>query len=118
MRLLFVCPDMRTGGAERHWATLLPALRERGVEVGLLCLTGEGPFYGELRSRGVPVTSIRMRGRFDLAGQRRALACAATRPDAVVSRGVSAQVVGARIARRAGARHVQPGLRRLSLHVA
>jgi glycosyltransferase involved in cell wall biosynthesis len=106
MRLLFVCPDMRTGGAERHWATLVPALRERGVEVGVLCLTGEGPFYGELRARGVPVTSIRMRGRFDLAGWRRALACAATRPDVVVSRFVSAQIVGARIARRAGARHV------------
>ena len=66
MRLLFVCPDMRTGGAERHWATLVPALRERGVEAGVLCLTGEGPFFGELRARGVPVTSIRMRGRFDL----------------------------------------------------
>jgi glycosyltransferase involved in cell wall biosynthesis len=106
MRLLFVCPDMRTGGAERHWATLVPALRERGVEAGVLCLTGEGPFYGVLRARGVPVTSIRMRGRVDLAGWRRALACASTKPDVVVSRFVSAQIVGARIARRAGARHV------------
>ncbi len=106
MRLLFVCPDMRTGGAERHWATLVPALRERGVEAGVLCLTGEGPFFGELRGRGVPVTSIRMRGRFDARGWRRALACAATQPDVVVSRGLSAQLVGARIARRAGARHV------------
>ena len=106
MRILFVCPDMRTGGAERHWATLVPALRERGVEAGVLCLKGEGPFFGELRARGVPITSIRMRGRFDLAGWRRALACAATRPDVVVSRFVSAQLVGSRIARRAGARHV------------
>ena len=32
VRLLFVCPDMRIGGAERHWATLIPALHERGVE--------------------------------------------------------------------------------------
>jgi glycosyltransferase involved in cell wall biosynthesis len=106
MRLLFVCPDMRTGGAERHWATLVPALRERGVEAGVLCLTGEGPFFGDLRAHGVPVTSIRMRGRFDPAGWRRALACAATRPDAVVSRNVSGQLVGSAIARRAGAAHV------------
>jgi hypothetical protein len=42
MRLLFVCPDMRTGGAERHWATLTALLRERGVEVGVLCLSEEG----------------------------------------------------------------------------
>jgi glycosyltransferase involved in cell wall biosynthesis len=97
---------MRTGGAERHWATLVPALRERGVEAGVLCLAGEGPFFGELRARGVPVSSIRMRGRLDVAGWRRALACAATEPDVVVSRGVSAQLVGARIARRARARHV------------
>jgi glycosyltransferase involved in cell wall biosynthesis len=97
---------MRTGGAERHWATLVPALRERGVEAGVLCLAGEGPFYGELRARGVPVSSIRMRGRLDVGGWRRALACAALEPEVVVSRGVSAQLVGARIARRARARHV------------
>jgi glycosyltransferase involved in cell wall biosynthesis len=106
VRLLFVCPDMRTGGAERHWATLVPALRARDVEAGVLCLTGEGPFYGQLRARGVPVTSIHMRGRADVRGWRRALACAATEPDAVVTRGVSAQLVGAAIARRAGAAHV------------
>ena len=106
MRLLFVCPDMRTGGAQRHWATLVPALRERGIEAGVLCLAGEGPFYGQLRARGVPVTSIHMRGRADIGGWRRALACAATRPDAVVTRDVSAQFVGAAIARRAEAVHV------------
>jgi glycosyltransferase involved in cell wall biosynthesis len=106
VRLLFVCPDMRMGGAERHWATLVPALRERGVEAGVLCLAGEGPLYGELRARGVPTTSVRMRGRADIAGWLRALACAATQPDAVVSRNVSGQLVGAAIARRAKAVHV------------
>ena len=40
MRLLFVCNDMRVGGAERHWATLVPALHDRGVDVQVLCLTG------------------------------------------------------------------------------
>jgi glycosyltransferase involved in cell wall biosynthesis len=97
---------MRMGGAERHWATLVPALRERGVEAGVLCLAGEGPLYGELRAHGVPTTSVRMRGRFDLRGWRRALACAATGPDAVVSRNVSGQLVGSAIARRARAVHV------------
>jgi glycosyltransferase involved in cell wall biosynthesis len=106
MRLLFVCPDMRMGGAERHWAMLVPALRERGVDAGVLCLAGEGPLYGPLRARGVPITSIRMRGRADLRGWQRALAAAAIEPDAVVSRNVSGQLVGAAIARRAGAVHV------------
>jgi glycosyltransferase involved in cell wall biosynthesis len=97
---------MRMGGAERHWATLVPALRERGVEAGVLCLAGEGPLYGHLRARGVPVTSIRMRGRADVRGWQRALAAAAIEPDAVVSRNVSGQLVGSAIARRAGAVHV------------
>jgi glycosyltransferase involved in cell wall biosynthesis len=106
MRLLFVCPDMRIGGAERHWATLVPELHDRGVEVAVVCLSAEGPFFRELKARGVSTVSIRMRGRTDVRGMRRALACAAIRPDAVVTRGVSGQLVGARIARRAGARHV------------
>ena len=42
MRLLFVAPDMHRGGAERHWATLIPALARRGAEVRLLCLNDEG----------------------------------------------------------------------------
>ena len=106
MRLLFVCPDMRTGGAERHWATLVPALQERGVEVVVLTLTGEGPFFAELRARGVPAHCVGLRRRSDLAGMRRALAYAAIRPDAVISRGVSAQMVGDAVARRAEAPHV------------
>ena len=104
MRLLFVCPDMRTGGAERHWATLVPALRDRGIEAELLCLAGKGPFFGELGARGVPVEYLDLRRRIEPARPAaRALACAATRPDAVVTRGVSGQLVGGRIARRAGA---------------
>lgn len=106
MRLLFVCPDMRTGGAERHWATLVPALRERGVEVGLVCLASEGAFFGELVARGVPSVCLHMRGRFDGRGLRRALGFARPHPDAVVTRGVSGQLVGQAIARRAGASHV------------
>jgi glycosyltransferase involved in cell wall biosynthesis len=33
MRLLFVCPDMHRGGAERHWATLIPALARPGAVI-------------------------------------------------------------------------------------
>ena len=102
MRLLFVCPDMRTGGAERQWATLVPELHDRGVEVAVVCLSAEGAFFGELKARGVSTVSVGMRGRSDIGGLRRALACASIRPDAVVTRGVSAQVVGAAMARRAG----------------
>lgn len=106
MRLLFVCPDMRTGGAERHWLTLLPLLRERGAQAGVLCLAEEGAFFSELARAGVPARCLHMRGRGDLRGLRAALACARPRPDVVVSRGVSGTVVAELIARRARAPHV------------
>jgi Glycosyltransferase Family 4 len=99
VRLLFVCPDMHTGGAERHWATLVPELKDRGVEVAVLCLAGRGALFGELTARGVSAVCVHMRGRTDLPGLQRALACAKLRPDAVVSRGVSGQLVGSSIAR-------------------
>ena len=60
MRLLFVAPDMHRGGAERHWATLLPALAGRGAEVRLLCLNDEGPLFDVVRAAGVPATCVRL----------------------------------------------------------
>jgi glycosyltransferase involved in cell wall biosynthesis len=106
VRALFVCPDMRTGGAERHWATLIPALAGAGIGVHVLCLAEEGGLFGALGEAGVPATCLHMRGRTDPRGWRRALAFARSRPDVLVSRGVSGQLVGAAIARRAGAAHV------------
>jgi glycosyltransferase involved in cell wall biosynthesis len=106
MRLLFVCPDMHRGGAERHWAALIPALARRGAEVRLVCLYREGPLFAEVRAAGVPAECLRLRGPGDLRGARRALAEGRGRPGAVVTRTVSPQLVGQAIARRAGAVHV------------
>jgi glycosyltransferase involved in cell wall biosynthesis len=106
MRLLFVAPDMHRGGAERHWATLIPALATRGAEVRLLCLNDEGPLFDEVRAAGVPATCVHPGGRSDARGMRQALAEAGARPGAVVTRGVSPQLIGEAIARRAGAAHV------------
>jgi glycosyltransferase involved in cell wall biosynthesis len=106
VRLLFVCPDMRTGGAERHWATLIPGLARRGADVRVLCLAEEGGLFGELIAAGVPAGCIHMRRRSGPRAWRRALGFADPRPHAVVSRGVSGQLVGEAIARRAGAPHV------------
>jgi glycosyltransferase involved in cell wall biosynthesis len=106
MRLLFVCPNMRTGGAERHWATLIPALARRGADVRVLCLAEEGGLFGELAAAGVPAACVHMRRRSDPRAWRRALAFADPRPEVVISRGVSGQFVGQAIARRARAPHV------------
>ena len=107
MRLLFVCPDMRTGGAERHWATLIPELHQRGMAVKLLALAGTGPFYDEVAARGVPAECIGLQRRTNARALRLALAAGAPfEPDAVVTRGVSGQLVGQAIARRGRAVHV------------
>jgi glycosyltransferase involved in cell wall biosynthesis len=106
MRLLFLCPDMHRGGAERHWATLIPALARRGAEVRLACLYDEGPLFAEVTAAGVPATCLGLRGPGDPRGLRRALAEARGRPGAVVTRTVSPQLLGRAIAARAGAVHV------------
>ena len=101
MRLLFVCPDMRTGGTERHWATLIPELHERGETVKLVTLAATGPFFDDVVARGVPAECLRLRRRTDPRALRKALSLAAAfEPDALVSRGVSGQLVGEAIARR------------------
>jgi glycosyltransferase involved in cell wall biosynthesis len=106
MRLLFLATDMQRGGAERHWATLIPALARRGAEARLVCLNDEGPLFEEVRAAGVPVACLHLGARTDAAALRRALGEAGGSPGAVVTRGVSPQLVGEAIARRAGAAHV------------
>jgi glycosyltransferase involved in cell wall biosynthesis len=106
MRLLFVCPDMHRGGAERQWATLIPALARRGAEVRLVCLYDEGPLFHEVRDAGASAECLGLRGPTDVRGLRRALAEARGRPGAVVTRTVMPQVIGQAIAARSGAVHV------------
>ena len=107
MRLLFVAHDMTTGGAERHWATLIRELAGRGHAVRLLTLTGRGPFFEDVVEHGIGADCLDLRRRLDPRGLRRALAVAAAHsPDAVVTRGVSGQLVGEVLARRSNAAHV------------
>ena len=98
---------MRTGGAERHWATLVTELAARGGEVKLLTLAGKGRFFEDVVAAGVPAECLDLRRRLDPRGLRRALTVAAEfAPDAVVTRGVSGQLVGEVVARRSSAVHV------------
>lgn len=103
---LFVCPDMRTGGAERQWVTLICALAERGHRPALLTLADEGPLFAEVAGTGVPAVCAGLRSRADPAGLRRALRFARGRAGVVVSRGVSADLVGHVLAGRERVRHL------------
>ena len=111
-RVLYLCPQLRLGGAERHVAVLAPALRERGFDVAVLALRRGGPLLDGLREAGIRADQVGMRSRFDLAGARRALALATPAPDVVVSQSVNAHVLGHVVARRAGAVHLDDRERR------
>jgi len=106
-RLLFVAPALETGGAERHWSILLPALRDRGFEPTVLTLAREGHFFHELRAAGIQVHCARMRDRTDFRGLRRALSFSRGTPDLVVSQSVSALVVGQFLAVRSDSPHIE-----------
>jgi glycosyltransferase involved in cell wall biosynthesis len=123
-RVVFVCPNLEAGGAERQWALLAPGLSEQGFDVRVITLDGRGVYFEELHSRGVPIACARLRHRADPIGLARAVRLGGSRSSAVISRGVSAHLVGHVLARRHRAAHVVTehlgpdplGMRRLRRH--
>jgi glycosyltransferase involved in cell wall biosynthesis len=105
-RLVFVCPNLEAGGAERQWLGLVPALAGRGFDVSVVTLDGRGAYFDDLRAGGVPVACARLRTRADPAGLARAMRLAGPRASVVISRDTSAHVVGHALARRQRAAHV------------
>ena len=102
MRVLHVHRIGGIGGSERHLLTLLPALRERGVDVRLLGLDDPSrapdPFYDQL---SVPHVRVPARRDVDpLLAARVARAVLRIRPDVVHTHLVHADVYGALAARR------------------
>ncbi|MHB8339846.1 MAG: glycosyltransferase, partial [Mycobacteriales bacterium] len=105
IRVVFVTPDLRAGGAERHIATVLPALDRYRFETRVVCLRGKGPLFGELAATAVQVDSLEV-------GQGRAALLRAVigltrelrrhRPQVVMTASFSAGVVGRLAARLAG----------------
>jgi glycosyltransferase involved in cell wall biosynthesis len=105
--VLFVCPNLNVGGAERHWAVLIPALAEHGIRPSVLTLDGTGPFFDDLQARGIPVDCARLRSRYDVARLAAAIRrSVADQPRIILSRAASALVVGQIIARQSGASHI------------
>jgi glycosyltransferase involved in cell wall biosynthesis len=105
-KVVFICPNLKAGGAERQWAILAPGLRERGFDVSVMTLDGRGVYFEELLARGIPMGFARLRHRADPIGLARAMRLGGARSCAVVTRGVSAHLVGHVLARRQRASHV------------
>lgn len=105
-RVVFVCPNLEAGGAERQWAILVPGLRERGLAVSVITLDGRGVHFAGLEAQGIPIACARLRHRADPAGLARVARLAGPRPAVVVTRSVSAHLVGHVLARGYRAAHV------------
>ena len=105
-KVVFICPNLKVGGAERQWAILATGLSELGFAVSVITLDGRGVYFEELRARGVPIACARLRHRADPIGLARAMRLAGSRSSAVLTRGVSAHLFGHVLARRQHAAHV------------
>ena len=106
MKVLFVAPKLKGGGAERQWSILIPGLKRKGFDVRLLTLHDKGRLFDQVAGSGVEARSAAMSSRFDVRGLRRALGSRSWRPDLIVSFGVSSHVIAALIARKEGAAHL------------
>ena len=80
--------------------------RARARGAAACASTTRGRCSSRCAPRAWPATCLHLRGRADALRLRRALAEAGSHPGAVVTRGVSPQLAGEAIARRAGAAHV------------
>jgi heparosan-N-sulfate-glucuronate 5-epimerase len=97
MRALFIAPNLGTGGAQRQWSVLLPLLRDHGIEPKVLTLDGRGRFFDELQAGGIDC-QFAASGFPAALRQTMGAVRLTTAFDVVVTRGVSAEVVGAAVA--------------------
>ncbi|MGQ0574872.1 MAG: glycosyltransferase, partial [Pseudonocardia sp.] len=91
-------PDLTVGGAERHVATLLPAMDRARFAPSVLCINQPGPLFAEVEAAGIPARALDetkddprglLRGLVRLVAHLRR-----TRPDVVVMRGGNAETLG------------------------
>ena len=95
VRVVFVVPNLLFGGAERHVATLLPAMDRDRFEPTVVCLNQGGHLFGDLVEEGVPAIDLQRGKRevpatvVDLVRTLRRI-----RPDVVICRGFTAEAIG------------------------
>lgn len=102
IKVLFVVPDMRVGGAERHVTTLLPRMNPEKFIPSVLCIGKEGELFADLLAAGIDARALHLEGKRHAVRALRQLITITRReqPDVVVVRGYNAEILG-RIAARA-----------------
>jgi glycosyltransferase involved in cell wall biosynthesis len=107
IRVLFVVPDLRVGGAERHVTTLLPRMNRERFTPSVVCIGKEGELFADLRASGVEARALHLGGKLQ-AGRALGKLISITRqerPDVIVVRGYNAETLGRIAARTAGVEH-------------
>ena len=98
-RIVFLCAQLDNGGAERHWAELLPALAQRRIGVRCVALLGGGRALESLRADGIPVRELGRSGLASASLLPTLLTEARAQPSALVSFGYNAHALGALFSR-------------------
>jgi glycosyltransferase involved in cell wall biosynthesis len=94
LRVLFIVPDLGTGGAERHVVTLAPALDPARFSVAVVCIGDEGALFATLTRQGVPARALHSRRRWLHALLSLIRLMWRDRPDVVITRGYNADTLG------------------------
>jgi glycosyltransferase involved in cell wall biosynthesis len=63
LKIRYLVPTMGLGGAERHVLGLAEGLNRRGFDCGIVCVYEEGMLGGEIRTRGIPLESLKAANR-------------------------------------------------------
>lgn len=95
LRVLFIVPGLGMGGAERHLATLLPAMDPTRFAPSVVCIGREGELFAELVAADIAARALgRMKREFGGALAQLVVHMRRNRPDVVVVRGYNAEVLG------------------------
>lgn len=93
--MLFIVPDLTVGGAERHLATLAPAMDPARFAPSVLSLGRRGRLFDDVVEAGVPARALgRSKRAAPLMFVEMIAHVRAVQPDVVVVRGTNASILG------------------------
>jgi glycosyltransferase involved in cell wall biosynthesis len=106
IRALFVVPDLKIGGAERHVTTLLPQMDASRFTSSVVCIGNEGELFESLVAARIEARALHRGKRQAIRALRELVRIMQeVQPDVVVVRGYNAETLGRIAARIAGVPH-------------
>lgn len=106
IRTLFLVPELKAAGAERHITTLLPRLDPARFVSSVVCIGREGELFTDLRAAGIRATALNL-CKWQAARALRELISIIRQeqPDVVSVWGFNAETLGRIAARATGVKH-------------